>query len=159
MRLYYQIFLKSPPSKFTGWICPWTRAHYWYFTDFSWFVRLHTLDTIVRQLAYWSIGSFLHPYESHLPIAPIFTTRTIAALQFLMSLGHHKGESDRKLVYWEIDFTSVTHLPSSKVVSKSLHVKWRKILKQDQRKCAEYNNKSINLLPPKHDIIVTFLYK
>ena len=120
-------------------------------------MRLYTSGTIVRQFEYWSIGSFLHPYESHLPIATVLKTRIIAALSFLTSLGYHKGESDRKLLCWEIDFVSETHLQFSKFVSKSLHVKWRERLTQDQRKCAVYNNRSINLLPPKADIIVVFI--
>jgi len=120
-------------------------------------VRLPTLGTVLRQFEYWSIDSFLHPYGSHLPIALMLTIRIIAALQFLSSLGHHKGESDRKLLCWEIDFASATPLQSSKFVSKSLQVKWRKRLKQDQRKCADYNNRPINQLPPKPDIIVAFL--
>ena len=158
MRLEYQILLKSPPPKFTDWIGPWAGAHYyWYFSDFSWFVRLHTLGTTVQQFAYCYIASFLQPYGSHLPIAPMLTTRIIASLRFLTSLGYHKGESDRKLLCWEIDFAPATHLQSSKFVSKSLHVKWRKRLKQDQRKCADYNNRSLNLLPPKPDIIVAYL--
>jgi len=35
---------------------------------------------VVAQFAYWSIGSFLHPYESHLPFTPVLTTRMIRAL-------------------------------------------------------------------------------
>jgi len=53
MRFDCQILLKSSPlPKFTGWIRPWAGAHYYrYFFDFSRFVRLHTLGTIVRQFA------------------------------------------------------------------------------------------------------------
>ena len=48
------------------WHC--NEAHYWCFSDFSWFVtvRLHTFGTMVLQFAYWSIGTFLHLCESHL---------------------------------------------------------------------------------------------
>jgi len=34
-------------------------------SDFTWFVRLHTLGTMVSQFAYSSIGSFLHESPSH----------------------------------------------------------------------------------------------
>jgi len=40
----------------------------------SWFVKLHTLCTMVLQLEGWSICSFLHPYES-LVFTPVLTTR------------------------------------------------------------------------------------
>jgi len=53
---------------------------------------------------------------------------------------HHKGdavEADRNFLCWEIDFASATDLQSSNIVSKSFQVKWRKRLKQDQRKCAD----------------------
>jgi len=68
----------------------------------------------------------MHPYESHLPITSILTTRIIATFPFLMSLRHHKGdttESDPKLLCWEVDCASATHLQSRKFVSKSLDVK------------------------------------
>jgi len=48
------------------WHC--AEAHYWCFSDFSWFVtvRLHTLRTMVPQFACWSIGIFQHQCGSHL---------------------------------------------------------------------------------------------
>ena len=60
-----------------AWHC--TGVHYWCFSDFAWFARLHTLGKTVRQFVYWSIGSFLDPYESHLPFTPVLTTRIITA--------------------------------------------------------------------------------
>jgi len=61
-----------------AWHC--TGAHYWCFSDFSWFVRLHTMVTMRPHFAYWSINIFPHPYESHLPSTPVLTTRIIIAL-------------------------------------------------------------------------------
>jgi len=58
-------------------------AHYWCFSDFSWFVRMHTLGKTVRQFVSWSIGSFLHPYKSHLAFTPVLTTRIITTLPLL----------------------------------------------------------------------------
>ena len=67
--IFFEIWIKS------CWPC--IEAHYWRSSDFSWFVRLHTLGTMVPQFAYWSINSFLHPYESHLPFTPVVTTTTM----------------------------------------------------------------------------------
>ena len=62
-------------------------AHYWYVSEFLWFVTviLHISDTTVPQLAYWPIGNFLHPCESHLH-SPVLRTRIIRALP---PLQHH----------------------------------------------------------------------
>ena len=60
-----------------AWHC--TGAYYWCFSDPAWFVRLNTLGKTVRQFVYWSISSFLHPHESHLPCTPALTTRIITA--------------------------------------------------------------------------------
>jgi len=103
MRLDCQILPKSSPLRSQAGSSPGLELIIIDTSDFSWFMKLHTLGTIVRQFAYWPIDSFLHPYESYLPIAPILPTRIIAAFQFLTSLGHHKGESDRKLLCWEIE--------------------------------------------------------
>jgi len=72
LEIFFEIWIKS------CWPC--IGAHYWCFSDFSWFVRLHTLGTMVPQFAYWSTDSILHPYESHLPFTPVLTTRMIRAL-------------------------------------------------------------------------------
>ena len=64
-----------------AWHC--TGAHYWCFSDFAWFIRLHTLGKTLRQFVYWSIGSCLHPHESHLPFTPVLTTRIVTALPLL----------------------------------------------------------------------------
>jgi len=63
-----------------AWPC--TGARSWCFSDFSWFVSLYTLGTMVPQFAVcslqyaaWSIDSFLHPYESPLPFTPVLTTQ------------------------------------------------------------------------------------
>jgi len=50
------------------------------FSDFSWFVKLHTLGTMVSQFAYWSIGSFLHERLSH-SLLPVLTIRITRALR------------------------------------------------------------------------------
>jgi len=64
-----------------AWHC--TGAHYWCSSDFLWFVRLHILSTPVSQLAYWCIGRYLHPCDSHLPFNLVVTTRVIRALRLL----------------------------------------------------------------------------
>ena len=46
------------------------------------FFRLQPFGAMVPHFAHWSIGSFLHPYESNLPFAPVLTTRIIRALPF-----------------------------------------------------------------------------
>jgi len=61
-------------------------------------MKLHTLGTIVRQLAYWSIGSFLHSYESHLPITSILTTGIIAALPRLDVIKTPQGRQQPNLI-------------------------------------------------------------
>jgi len=115
-----------------AWQCVETGAHYyWYFSDFSWFMRLHTLGTTVRQFAYWSTGSFLHPYESHLPITSILTTRIIAALPLLDVMKTPQGKQPN-LIANCFAGKSITrqrrmlNLRSRKFVSKSLDVKWSK---------------------------------
>ena len=72
LEIFFEIWIKS------CWPC--IGAHFWCFSDFSCFLRLHTLGTMVPQFAYWSIDSFLHPYQSHLPFTPVLTTRMIRAL-------------------------------------------------------------------------------
>ena len=145
--------------------------YYWYFSDFSWFMRLHTLGTIVRQFAYWSIGSFLHPDESHLPITSILTTRIIAALPLLDVIKTPQGRHNR--IWSQIallgnrlrvsDASSVQEICKQKLSVVMVMVMvycfmWndRNRLKQDQRKCVDYN-RFIKLPPPKPDVIVAFL--
>jgi len=73
---------------------PHTEPYYWCFSDFSWFVKLHTLSAMAPQFAHWSIGSFLHPCESDPPLTPEFTTKIIRTLH-LMSLPHfYRGDAD-----------------------------------------------------------------
>jgi len=63
------IFFEIEITVILAW--PGTGAHYPCFNNASRFVRLHTLGRMVPQFAYRSIGTFLHPYESHLPSTPV----------------------------------------------------------------------------------------
>ena len=55
-------------------------ARYLCCSDFSWFVRLHSLGVMVPQFAHWSIGNFLHPYGSHRPFTSVLTIKIIKSL-------------------------------------------------------------------------------
>jgi len=80
-QLYYKILLElSAKLKLTiAWL--FIGAHSWCFSYLSWFVRLHTLGTMVLQLAYLSAGSFVHSYQSRLSFTPVLTTRITRAFQ------------------------------------------------------------------------------
>jgi len=52
-----------------AWPC--TGAHYLWFSDFSWFVRLHTLGAMAPQFSHWFTGRILNVCESHFLFTPM----------------------------------------------------------------------------------------
>jgi len=73
-RISLEIFFRIQIGISLAW--SFARIFSWCFADFPRCVRLYTLCTMVPQWAVrklWSIGSFLHPYESLLPFTPVLT--------------------------------------------------------------------------------------
>jgi len=65
------------------------------FLDYSWFVKSLVLTKMVPQFANWSIGSFLCPYEIHLPLTPALNDHNHKTPSTSTSLLHiYRGDDD-----------------------------------------------------------------
>ena len=114
-----------------AWHC--SGAHYWCFSDFSWFVRLYTLGKTVRQFLYCTIGNFLDPYESHLPFTPVLTTRIITALPLLDVIVAFLSRR-RRPVLQALSLLSSYNIIHTTQCSECTHFQWlRKILRKSER--------------------------